>query len=120
MARCGELGLLEHVWVLAGVFVASSARGVRYLRDQVPGVDVPASIVERMEAAGPERERDEGVVLALDLVEEIRRIPGISGIHLMTINHTEAIPRVVEGAGLLPRPTVTPDPVAETEPNVPV
>ena len=37
MARCGELGLLDHVWVLAGVFVPSSAAGARYLRDQVPG-----------------------------------------------------------------------------------
>jgi len=120
MARCGELGLLDHVWVLAGVFVASSARGVRYLRDQVPGVDVPDWVIERVEAAAPGRERDEGVAVALDLVEQIRQIPGISGIHLMTINHVEAIPRVVEGAGLLPRPAGTTDPVGGTVPNVPV
>ncbi len=104
MARCGELGLLEQVWVLVGVFVPVSAGSVRYLRDQVPGVDVPPAVVERMEAAAPETQRGEGIRLALDLIEQVREIPGISGIHLMTINNEHAIARVVEGAGLLPRP----------------
>ena len=105
MARCGELGLLDHVWVLAGVFVPSSASGTRYLRDQVPGVDVPDRVIERMASVPPEAQKEEGIRIALEIVEAVRAIPGISGIHLMTINHEEAIPRVVEGAGLLPRPT---------------
>jgi len=104
MARCGELGLLDLVWILAGVFVPSSARGVRYLRDQVPGVDVPGWVIERMEARAPEDQRAEGVRIALEIVEQVRDIPGVRGIHLMTINHEDAIPQVVEGAGLLPRP----------------
>jgi methylenetetrahydrofolate reductase (NADPH) len=104
MARCGELGLLEQVWILAGVFVPSSARGVRYLRDQVPGVDVPDWVIERMEAQPQEGQRAEGVRIALEVVERVREIPGVRGIHLMTINHEEAIPQVVEGSGLLPRP----------------
>jgi len=103
MARCGELGLLEHVWVLAGVFIPTSARGTRYLRDQVPGVDVPDHVIERMDAAAPREQREEGIRIALEIVEDVRQIPGVSGIHLMTINHEEAIPRVVEAAGLLPR-----------------
>jgi 5,10-methylenetetrahydrofolate reductase len=105
MARCGDLGLLDHVWVIAGVFVPSSAAGARYLRDQVPGLDVPKHVIERMEATPREAQKEEGVRIALEIVEAVREIPGISGIHVMTINHEEAIPRVVEGAGLLPRPT---------------
>jgi methylenetetrahydrofolate reductase (NADPH) len=104
MARCGELGLLDHVSVLAGVFVPSSAMGARYLRDQVPGLDVPEQVIERMDSVRREAQREEGIRLALEIVEAVRQIPGVSGIHLMTINHEEAIPRVVEGAGLLPRP----------------
>jgi methylenetetrahydrofolate reductase (NADPH) len=104
MARCGELGLLDHVSVLAGVFVPSSATGARYLRDQVPGLDVPDQVIERMDSLPREAQREEGIRLALEIVEEVRQIPGVSGIHLMTINHEEAIPRVVDGAGLLPRP----------------
>jgi len=104
MARCGELGLLDHVWVLAGVFVPSSASGARYLRDQVPGVDVPDRVIERMGSVPREEQGAEGIRLALEIVDAVRQIPGVSGVHLMTINHEEAIPRVVEGAGLLPRP----------------
>jgi 5,10-methylenetetrahydrofolate reductase len=105
MSRCGELGLLDHVWVLAGVFVPSSAAGARYLRDQVPGVDVPDGVIERMASVPPEAQKEEGIRIALEIVDAVREIPGISGIHLMTINHEEAIPRVVKGAGLLPRPS---------------
>jgi 5,10-methylenetetrahydrofolate reductase len=104
MSRCGELGLLEHVWVLAGVFVPSSASGTRYLRDQVPGVDVPDGVMGRLASVPPEAQKEEGIRIALEIVEAVREIPGISGIHLMTINHEEAIPSVVQGAGLLPRP----------------
>ena len=110
MARCGELGLLDDAWVIAGVFVPSSARGARYLRDHVPGVDVPDRVIDRMEAVPPERQREEGIALALDVVDAVRQMSGVSGIHLMTINHEEAIPRVVERAGLLPRPEPTAGP----------
>ncbi|MGZ8600626.1 MAG: methylenetetrahydrofolate reductase, partial [Actinomycetota bacterium] len=105
MARAGDLGLLDHVWVIAGIFVPRSARAVRYLRDQVPGIDVPDEVVGRMEAAPVERQWDEGVGLALEIVEQVRRIPGVRGIHLMSIRNEEAIVRVVEQASLLPRPT---------------
>jgi 5,10-methylenetetrahydrofolate reductase len=86
------------------VFVPSSARGVRYLRDQVPGVDVPGWVIERMEARPSEDQKAEGVRIALEIVEQVRDIPGVRGVHLMTINHEEAIPQVVEASGLLPRP----------------
>jgi methylenetetrahydrofolate reductase (NADPH) len=112
MARCGELGLLDHVWVLVGVFVPNSARGARYLRDHVPGVDVPDRVIERMDAAPRDDQKAEGIAIALEIVEAVRQIPGVSGIHLMTINHEEAIPRVVEGAGLLPRPPTSEPTVA--------
>ncbi len=104
MARAGDLGLLDHVWVLVGVFVPRSARAVRYLRDQVPGIDMPDEVVERMDAAPAERQWDEGVRIALEIIEQVREIPGVRGVHLMSINNEEAIVRVVEEAGLLPRP----------------
>jgi methylenetetrahydrofolate reductase (NADPH) len=71
-------------------------------------VDVPDAVIERMESVLPERQKQEGIALALDVVDAVRQIKGISGIHLMTINHEEAIPRVVEAAGLLPRPAPQP------------
>jgi methylenetetrahydrofolate reductase (NADPH) len=110
MARAGDLGLLEHVWVLAGVFVPRNARGMWYLRDFVPGIDVPDAVVGRMDGTPPDRQAEEGLAMALEIVEEVRAIPGISGIHLMAIRNEEAVLRVVEGAGLLPRPAREPAP----------
>jgi methylenetetrahydrofolate reductase (NADPH) len=104
MARVAELGLLDHTWVIAGVFVPRSARAARYLRDQVPGIDVPASVIDRLESVPEDGQREEGINLAIELVSELRSIRGIAGIHLMTIKNEEAIPRVIEGSGLLPRP----------------
>jgi methylenetetrahydrofolate reductase (NADPH) len=111
MARAGDLGLLDHVWVLAGIFIPRTARGTWYLRDMVPGIDVPDWVVERMDGTPPERQRDEGIAIALELMHAVREIPGISGVHLMSIRNEEAIVRVIEEAGLLPRPSAVPEPV---------
>ena len=111
MARAGDLGLLDHVWVLAGIFIPRSAKGTWYLRDMVPGIDVPDWVVGRMDGTPPERQRDEGITIALELVDAVRTIPGISGVHLMTIRNEDAIVRVVERAGLLPRPSAVAQPV---------
>lgn len=112
MARCGELGLLDEIWVLAGVFVPRSGRATRYLRDQVPGIDVPDPVIERMDAGTPDEQRRAGIEIALEVVDAVRQVPGISGVHLMAIRNEDAIPEVVERAGLLPRPASVPQPVA--------
>lgn len=106
MARAGDLGILDRVHVLVGVFIPRSAGGTRYLRDQVPGIDVPEDVVRRMESV-PEREQpDEGLRIALEILHEVRDLPGVSGVHLMSIKNEEGILRLIEEAALLPRPEV--------------
>jgi methylenetetrahydrofolate reductase (NADPH) len=112
MSRTRDLGLLEHVWVLAGIFIPRSARGAWYLRDMVPGIDVPDAVVQRLDGTPAERQREEGINLALEVIDEVRSIPGIAGLHLMPIRNEGAIVEVVERAGLLPRPASVPHPVA--------
>jgi methylenetetrahydrofolate reductase (NADPH) len=60
--------------------------------------------------ASPEAQRREGVEIALEMVDAVRQIPGISGVHLMTIHNDDAIPTVIEEAGLLPRPSSVREP----------
>ena len=112
MARCGDLGLLDHVWLLAGVFVPRSGRAARYLRDQVPGIDVPDAVIDRMDAGSPEAQRRAGIDIALEVIDAVRQIQGVSGVHLMAIRNADAILTVVEEAGLLPRPSGVRQPVA--------
>jgi methylenetetrahydrofolate reductase (NADH) len=100
MARSAELGLLDRLWVLGGVFVPRSARAVRYLRDQVPGIDVPEEVLRRMQGVPEERQREEGTRMALEIVGQLRTMPGLAGIHLMSIRNHEAILQVIDEAGL--------------------
>jgi methylenetetrahydrofolate reductase (NADPH) len=104
MARAGELGLLDRVHLLPSVYVCRSARAVRYLRDSVPGIDVPDEIVARLDRCPPQDQEDEGCRIALEIIEQLREMPGVAGVHLISIKGDEAIVRVVEQAGLLPRP----------------
>jgi len=100
MAR--EMGLPDKVKILAGVIPMKSAAMARYMHTSVAGVDVPAEMVTRMEQAKDAQE--EGVKLCLEVIEQVRQIPGVAGIHIMAVGWEEIVPSVVERAGLLPRP----------------
>jgi methylenetetrahydrofolate reductase (NADPH) len=106
MDQAGELGVLDRVFVLVGIFIARSLRGARYLRDHVPGIDVPDHVIERMEAVPAEHQAEEGRRIALEVLQEVRQIPGVSGVHLMSIGGVQDIVAVIQEARLLPRPGV--------------
>lgn len=96
-------GILERMFVMAGVAVARSAGIARYMRDHLPGVVVPDGVVSLLEEAGPDAE-DEGVRLAVDVVAKLRATPGVAGIHVMGLGRMDPVRKVVEAAGLFPRP----------------
>jgi methylenetetrahydrofolate reductase (NADPH) len=107
MEQVAQLGVLERCSVMVSIYIARSVRGMRYLRDVVPGIDVPDEIMARFEAladAPRPRQTEEGIALALETIAAVREIPGISGVHLVSINGQAEIRHVVERAGLLPRP----------------
>jgi 5,10-methylenetetrahydrofolate reductase len=104
MARVVDLGFHARAFILPSVCVPRSARAMRYLRDEVPGIDVPADVLARLERTLPERQSEESIRMALETVAAIREMPGVSGVHLIAIKWEEAIVRVAEEAGLLPRP----------------
>jgi methylenetetrahydrofolate reductase (NADPH) len=115
MKRVVDMGLHEKVYILAGVAPLKTAGAAKYMRDQVPGMDVPNEIVERMEGAGKGIEdkkaksaaaRDEGIKICAELIQQMREIPGVAGVHIMAIEWEEAVPIITERAGLLPRPVV--------------
>jgi methylenetetrahydrofolate reductase (NADPH) len=97
-------GVFDRVAVIVGVAPLRGARQARYMNDHLPGVTVPDAVVRALEAAGPDAEA-EGVRLATDIVEGLRGISGVSGVHVMGLGREEVVRRVIEGAGLLPRPT---------------
>ncbi len=104
MAKVCDRGLDKKVHIMAGIIPIKSVGMARYMRDYVSGVSVPDSIVSRMEAAASAK--DEGVKIALEIVEQVKDIPGVHGIHIMAVGWEEIVPEIVKKAGLLPRPVL--------------
>jgi methylenetetrahydrofolate reductase (NADPH) len=98
-----ERGLLDRLFVIAGVAPPRGPKSARFMREHLPGVIVPDRVIEQLEQAGPEA-ADAGVRLTIDVVNGLRTIPGIAGVHVMGLGHEEAVRLVIEGADLLPRP----------------
>jgi len=99
-----EHGLDKQVHILAGVIPIRSAGMARYMRDYVSGVSVPDEIVARMEEAKSPKE--EGLRIALEMIEQLKEIAGVHGIHIMAVGWEDIVPEIVERAGLLPRPVL--------------
>ena len=96
-------GLLDRLFVIPGVAPPRGPRSARFMREHLPGVVVPDRIVEELEAAGPDAAAV-GVGLTVDVVERLRRIDGVAGVHVMGLGHEDSVRSVIEGSGLLPRP----------------
>jgi len=97
-------GLDERVHILAGVIPIRSVGMARYMRDYVSGVSVPDEIVTRMEEAKDAKQ--EGARIILEIIEQLKEIPGVHGIHIMAVGWEDIVPEIVERAGLLPRPAL--------------
>lgn len=117
MKRVGDLGVLDDVYILAGVGPIKTSAAARYMATKVPGMDVPDEIVQRMSdavkgiSAEDKRARraawnETGINICVEIIQQVREIPGVAGIHIMAIEWEEAVPTIVEKAGLLPRPIV--------------
>jgi 5,10-methylenetetrahydrofolate reductase len=96
-------GIFERMFVLAGVAVARGPRTARYINRHLPGVTVPPRVINLLEDAGPDAE-PEGIRLTVEVVARLKAIHGIAGIHVMGLGQIEPVRRVIEAAGLLPRP----------------
>ncbi len=93
--------LLDKVYLLAGMIPLKSARAAHFMADEVPGVRIPADIVKRMDAAGDkEGQQEEGVAIALEMIEKLKNTPGINGIHFMAVHWEIIVPRLMEEGGL--------------------
>ncbi|MGA9192969.1 MAG: methylenetetrahydrofolate reductase C-terminal domain-containing protein [Anaerolineales bacterium] len=99
--------LLDKVYILPGLIPLKSARAAHFMADDVPGVVVPETILERMDHAGDaESQQEMGIEIALEIIEKLKATPGISGMHVMAVHWESIVPRLMEEAAL-PRPAIT-------------
>ena len=103
MEKARERGLHERAYIQAGIFVNKSLKSIQ-MTQLVAGMSVPGEYVRRFEQA--EDVKAEGIEIAVELIDKLKDVKGIKGIHIMAVGWEEIVPEIVERAGFLPRPAV--------------
>jgi 5,10-methylenetetrahydrofolate reductase len=99
MAKARDLGFLEQVYLLVGVGPLASAKTAKWIRSNVPGIHIPDSVIKRLEGAADQKK--EGKQLCIDIINEVKEIPGVSGIHVMAYRQEEYVAEIVSESGVL-------------------
>ena len=77
-----------------------------YMKNMVPGMDVPDELIARIKGVEKDKRAEEGIKIAVETIEKLKEIEGVHGVHIMAIEWEEMVPRIAEEAGLLPRPQI--------------
>jgi len=93
-------GVLDKMYILAGVTPIRSSRMAQHLHHKIPGVRIPEKILKRFENASEESYEELGIEIALEIIEKIKTKQGINGLHLMSVGWETVVPRIVADAGL--------------------
>jgi len=99
MDRARDLGLTDKVFILVGVGPLASAKTAKWIRSNVPGIHIPDSVIKRLE--GAQDQKKEGKQLCIDIINEVKEIPGVSGIHVMAYRQEEYVAEIVDESGVL-------------------
>ncbi|PKN66510.1 MAG: 5,10-methylenetetrahydrofolate reductase [Deltaproteobacteria bacterium HGW-Deltaproteobacteria-15] len=99
-----ERGLHEKIHILAGVTPMKSAGMAKYMKNKVPGMDVPDGLIKRMSGIPKEKQAEEGIKICVETIQELKEMKGVAGFHIMAIEWEDRVPEIVERAGLYPRP----------------
>ena len=103
MAQVVDLGLAEQVFVLAGVGPLKGPKTAEFMRTRVPGVVIPDAVIERLQKTPKARQVDEGMQICVEIMEQVRGIPGVAGVHVMAYRQEEMVAEIIRRAGLFPR-----------------
>jgi methylenetetrahydrofolate reductase (NADPH) len=106
MKMAGDRGLHEKAYILAGVTPFKSAGMAKYMKNRVPGIEVPDEVVKRMSGVPKEKQAEEGINICVESMERLKEVEGVKGFHIMAIEWEEKVPEIVERSGLYPRPKI--------------
>ena len=99
MAAVRDAGTHERLFILAGVGPLASARSAEWIRSNVPGIHIPDSVIRRLKGADDQKE--EGVRLCIDMINELREVEGVHGVHIMAFRQEDRVAEIVERSGVL-------------------
>ncbi len=97
-------GLHKRIKILAGITPLKSVKAAKYMNKYVAGMMVSQEYIDRLEKA--EDVKAEGVNIACEQIEYLKKMEGIAGVHIMAIAWEEIVPEICKRTGLNPRPEV--------------
>jgi methylenetetrahydrofolate reductase (NADPH) len=101
MAALADHGIPERVFILIGIGPIASAKGGRWMNENLHGVHVPEALIARLE--GADDQAAEGRRICVELLHELTTIAGVAGAHLMAPRGEQAAADVIAESGLLAR-----------------
>ena len=99
MNKVRDLGFHEKCYILVGVGPLASAKTAKWIRSNVPGIHIPDSVIARLE--GAQDQKKEGKQLCIDIINEVKEIEGVSGVHVMAYRQEEYVAEIVHESGIL-------------------
>jgi methylenetetrahydrofolate reductase (NADPH) len=99
MAIVEDLGFIDKAYLLVGVGPLRSAKAAEWMRTHVPGLHIPDSVIARL--AGAQDPAREGRNLCVELIQEIRTIRGVHGVHVMAYRQEESVAEVIDRSQVL-------------------
>ena len=103
MQQAVDMGLHEKAFLLIGVGPLRSEKAANFMRNKVPGVWIPDEIVDRLDKTPKGKKVEEGIKICVEIIQQVREIEGVHGVHVMAYRQEEAVVQIVNDAGLLPR-----------------
>ena len=103
MRQVRDFRLHEQAYILVGVGPLRSAGAANFMRTKVPGIVIPDEIVDRLKKTPKKQQQAEGKQICMEIIEQVKEIEGVSGIHIMAYRQEELVAEIVMEAGLLPR-----------------
>ena len=94
MKILGDNGILEKTNFIIGLGPFTSAKSAKWMNDNLFGVDVPESIIKRLEQS--EDQKGESKKICIELIQEFKEIQGVKGIHLMGHNKEQVIAEIIK------------------------
>jgi methylenetetrahydrofolate reductase (NADPH) len=101
-----DRGLDKQVFIMAGMTPMKSVGMAKFMKNRVPGMDVPDEIIKRLAGVPKAQQAQEGLDICVEAIQRLKECKGVAGFHVMAIEWEEKVPEIVERSGLYPRPAV--------------
>jgi 5,10-methylenetetrahydrofolate reductase len=108
MQQVRDMSLHHRVFILVGVGPLRSANAARWMRNNVPGVWIPDHIIDRLDKTPKKQQKREGQKICAEIIQQVREIEGVAGIHIMAYKQEASIPQILTDAGIPVRQVTQP------------